>query len=340
MPKLTEKGQVVIVLTLIMLVALTIGIAISQRSINDVSTSSKTEQSSRAFSAAEAGIEKALAPGTTIPVEGLQVSLTTDNQSTAKVKSTGEMPVYTQALEYPPIGKAEFAHFWLAKPDDITPYYTQPNVYLFFGNGGLDPNSGFDENDKPAVEVNLITEDDTPGSSSRGTFISTRVYYDSDTIRARSNNFLYQGIAGAADFICSSSDSRLVINTSSSSNYPQPADREFYCRATINTMPNIGKKNANNQTITAEIPILLRVRILYSDKKQRLALSPITNPPLGNSCNIAAGDTKCSLPPQASIYTSIGVSGDTQRRIQLFQIKNVAPQFLDFAIFSNSNIQK
>src|SRR3989339_1641784 len=55
-----QAGQVILILILVMAVALAIGISVIQRSLSDISTSSKVEQSSRAFSAAEAGIEKAL----------------------------------------------------------------------------------------------------------------------------------------------------------------------------------------------------------------------------------------------------------------------------------------
>lgn len=53
-------GQVVLILVLITVVGLTIGLSLISRSITDVRISSQIEQSSRAFSAAEAGVESAL----------------------------------------------------------------------------------------------------------------------------------------------------------------------------------------------------------------------------------------------------------------------------------------
>ena len=53
-----ESGQIIIVLLLMMLVGLSIGLVVTQRSVTDVSVSTQSEQSQRAFSAAEAGIEK------------------------------------------------------------------------------------------------------------------------------------------------------------------------------------------------------------------------------------------------------------------------------------------
>lgn len=55
-----QEGQTLIILLLVMVVALAIGLSVATRSITDLRISTQTEQSSRAFSAAEAGIEEAL----------------------------------------------------------------------------------------------------------------------------------------------------------------------------------------------------------------------------------------------------------------------------------------
>src|SRR5258708_37498979 len=95
-----QNGQIVVVLVLVMLVALTIGLAITLRSVSDVTTSTQTEQSSRAFSAAEAGIERAIQAGPTGPQT---TSFTLDNQSSAQVVLSANLPRTNQALEYPPV---------------------------------------------------------------------------------------------------------------------------------------------------------------------------------------------------------------------------------------------
>jgi len=55
-----EKGQIGLIVILIMAVGLTIGLAIASQSVTDVSISETEEKSLRAFNAAEAGIEEAL----------------------------------------------------------------------------------------------------------------------------------------------------------------------------------------------------------------------------------------------------------------------------------------
>ena len=57
---MNKKGQILLALILVMTVALAIGLSVIQKSLVDVSTSTKVEQSSMAFSAAEAGIERSL----------------------------------------------------------------------------------------------------------------------------------------------------------------------------------------------------------------------------------------------------------------------------------------
>lgn len=319
--RVAEEGQILLTLVLVVLVSLTIGLSISQRAISNLSTSTKTEQSSRAFSAAEAGIEQALRTNAEV------ANLTLDNQSKATVSSTGLLPVYRQALEYPPISKADFGQIWLAKPQDLTPYYSQDTLTVFFGNAGEDYTS---DDTKPAIEINLVTQNGND-------YISTRYYFDSDLSRITGNNFIYPNqaldprhqyssdrcLSGAeATDSCAPGDP-FCINSSNSLSAPLPEDRRFLCKATISTKPNSPN----------EIPILVRFRLLYSNSKQRFAFKPVI-------AGCLTDDYICSLPPQAVIYTSIGTSGDTQRRIQTFQETTVVPQFIDYAIFSNGGINK
>jgi hypothetical protein len=55
-----NSGQIVVFVLLIMLLGLTVGLSITSRTLSDLKQSNITDQSARAFSAAEAGIEQAL----------------------------------------------------------------------------------------------------------------------------------------------------------------------------------------------------------------------------------------------------------------------------------------
>ncbi|MFH0863897.1 MAG: PilX N-terminal domain-containing pilus assembly protein, partial [Candidatus Gottesmanbacteria bacterium] len=55
-----QNGQILLIVLLVMVVGLTMGLSLATRSATDVKISSQLEHSSRAFAAAEAGIEAAL----------------------------------------------------------------------------------------------------------------------------------------------------------------------------------------------------------------------------------------------------------------------------------------
>lgn len=56
----TQKGQALVILLLILVVTMTVGLSVVSRTLTNVREASTTERSTRAFSAAEAGVELAL----------------------------------------------------------------------------------------------------------------------------------------------------------------------------------------------------------------------------------------------------------------------------------------
>lgn len=190
-----KKGQVILILILVMTVALAIGLSVIQRSLSDISTSTKVEQSSRAFSAAEAGIEKALRGDTS----GVNFA---DTASSAQVTVQGTLPGPGQALEYPPISKEEVAQVWLADPLNLNPFYTQSSIAIYWGVANS-------TSDKPAIEVTVVYLS--------GSFNTTKFYYDSDTSRTSFNRFTD----------ASSGCNNPAIPTTSGSN------RTFFCKTTL-----------------------------------------------------------------------------------------------------------
>lgn len=87
-----KSGQILIIVLLIVVVTLAVGLSVASRNITNLRTSTQTEQSQRAFSAAEGGVEDVLnqlstlkldtatvntAAGRDIPVTGLSGDITT-----------------------------------------------------------------------------------------------------------------------------------------------------------------------------------------------------------------------------------------------------------------------
>lgn len=182
-----QKGQVILILILVMTVALAIGLSVIQRSLSDISTSSKVEQSSRAFSAAEAGIEKALSGDS-----NLNVNFSTDNNSSAVVITNETIPAIPSALspkrqdpiECPPgdskLAKEEIAQIWLADPTSIN---NPPAEYYKPPTGELDVYWGNSAVDRAALEVTIVYYE-------AGEYKSRKWYLDHQAaIRATSNEF-------------------------------------------------------------------------------------------------------------------------------------------------------
>jgi len=62
-----QKGQILLIVVLVMVTALTVGLSVAARSITDTRTSQEASSSEKAFSAAEAGIESLIASSSAGP---------------------------------------------------------------------------------------------------------------------------------------------------------------------------------------------------------------------------------------------------------------------------------
>lgn len=234
------KGQITIILLLVTVIGLTVALSIVGRSTTELSTSTRTEQSTRAFSAAEAGIEQALSE--TLNFGNTGVATVPVGDSTARVESGGDLPGTGQPLEYPPIGKEEIAQFWLEdfRTGVTAVNFTCGSFNVYFGNcEGAGNCAAFA--DKPAVEVTTITQ---TGAS----YTAFKKFYDSDSGRLGQNRF---------EAVTCDSATPFSVNTSMS------AASKFYCQATV---------SGYSGTL-----ILTRVRLLYSNGKHKIALGRPTS---------------------------------------------------------------
>ena len=248
MNDMKQKGQVIIILLLIMLVALSLGIALTQRSVSDVTTATQAEQATRAYSAAEAGIQKALS--SPLPIGS---ALPLSNNSSVVVNSSGYMPYNgTYAgIEYPPIGREVTAQFWFVDPATALPtaFYTGSSVDVYYGNENT--------TDLPAVEVKFVV-------FKNNTFLSKNYYFDSSSSRttgANDNNFNYTTGCGT----------QILATGILGSN------RTFYCKQNVaitDPTDNTAPYDVCNSS-TACIPILARVRFFYINENHSLALAPV-----------------------------------------------------------------
>lgn len=312
MNKINQSGQIIVILLLVMLVVLSVVLAITQRSSLDLSSSTETEQSTKAYSAAEAGLEQALQRGNSDPLASPISSQTISlggNQSTATIQNSGLLPIPGSqiAIEYPPIGRESIAQFWLADSSNPSYNYNRSSYTIYFGNPSSlksydDALGDVAQNITPAIEVTTVTQT-TNGSSV--TYEPQKNYYDALSSRAVSNKFTTT-TTPSTSLTCGNQTVSTILKNSS----------DFLCKVTVNIV-NCGLSNC--------IPQLVRVRLLYANVNHKIALAPISG---------------ASLPPQVELYTSTGKSGQSQKTLQVFRIKEMLPPWLDFAIFSVNNIIK
>ncbi len=178
--KQKSSGQALLVILLIMAVALTIGLAVVSRSITDIRISQEQEESARAFSAAEAGLESLLATGSapgTIPVGGTEFTISTAETDLGNSQSF----IFREKVD---AGEAKTV--WLVghnadgNPDPTVAQCVPNNLRVFWGNEGTTRN---DEN-TPALEATVFYFDSVNGS------YETRKYTsDPNNGRAIANGF-------------------------------------------------------------------------------------------------------------------------------------------------------
>lgn len=180
-----QRGQALVVIVLIMAVVLTIALSVVSRTVSDINISTKEDDSSRAFSAAEAGVEQALLKDTPQTFAAEVGSTGSFNATISQLTSGGTafaVPILLSSGETAPV--------WLVEHDDATaeltcsaskPCFTGDELKVCWGA----PGTPSDISTTPALEVSVVyTESDTDFSTTK----IGRAAYDPHPTRA--NNFM------------------------------------------------------------------------------------------------------------------------------------------------------
>lgn len=163
-----QKGQAVLVVLLSLAVVLVVVMFTVSRSITDISLSTKEEDSLRAFSAAEAGIERALVIGDYNPGSFGDASFT---GSVTDFAAGLPFVVYPSSLK-----SGESAIFWLTRPNETG--FAGKFVKLCWGDEGTSINAT-----TPAVEFTVYY---TPTVNNLESLKIARATFDPTS---RANNF-------------------------------------------------------------------------------------------------------------------------------------------------------
>lgn len=172
-----SPGQTLLVILLIMAVALTIGLSVVSRSITDIRISQEQEESARAFSAAEAGLESLLSTGGAPGIVG-------DFKITTDTRNLGDSNTFIFPKE---IAAGDSQTVWLVghnsdgDPDPGVDQFSKPpadRLEIFWGNEGTPEN----QDDTPALEATIFYK-------SGDSFETIKYTSEPNSSRAASNNF-------------------------------------------------------------------------------------------------------------------------------------------------------
>ena len=177
-----QRGQILLIVVLVMVTTLTIGLSVAARSITNTKSSQEAANSEKAFSAAEAGIEKSLTSNSAVTG-----SFSNNSSYSTTIVTVGgvEFPMNNGA----PILKDEPTDLWLS----TYPGYTAQrsgNVTIFWGKSSDSCNANEARNTMAALEIIVL-------SGSANNPVATRYGVDPCAARRLTNKFQNIGAGGA-----------------------------------------------------------------------------------------------------------------------------------------------
>ncbi len=171
-----QKGQALLIIVLVMVVALTVGLSVASRTITNLRNTRDQANSQKALSAAEAGVEQAIKNNAGVAGSFTGKSGSTTYSTTVNAVN-GTVPFLLNGKNVVP--KNDAIYVW------VTPYSANPanlwqnpwsgNLTIYWGNSSGDCNNA-------AVEISVI-------SGSQAAPVLTRYTADPCLARRGSNNF-------------------------------------------------------------------------------------------------------------------------------------------------------
>ena len=294
------SGQALLLVLLVLAVVLTLVLSVVSRSITDVSLTTRDEESLRAFSAAEAGVERMI-------VGGGGSGVLNDESSYEGVIGYGRG---TKSLNFPEIESGESITIWFVEHDEVTGNLTCDDV----DNDGIDDdcyggwefNVCWGNNDSttaPAIEVSYYydTNNGNPSSALTGDFSGVKVARAAYDSLSRDNSF-----SKPAETAC------------------DPIDNVTYKFRTgdDSITTHLGDALASCTGIPGCL-LFAKVKMFYNDVPHGVGV--IVDEP---------------LPSQGRSIESTGSSGDATAKIKAFQSYNEPLDIFESALFSKSALVK
>ena len=320
LPRQTQSGQALLVILLSMAVILTLVLSVASSSITDVTVTTFEEDALRAFSAAEAGVEKALLSG--VGSGGsVQVDPTSDPNLT--YTSTISNPAAGQDFAYPgELNAGESATFWFVERNNS-------GNFICAGNCSSGPNLQrlcfgvhspfYSAGEVPAVVLSVYYDWNT-AANTIGNLVSSQDFthlkvarrgYDPVAARLPSNNF-----TNAQTSTCTIGGTNFGYRVNPALMLFSDMGIPINCRNTDGCL------------------IMAKVKVLYND-------STLSDDPIIQRERVAISKPSAGgLPAQGNQIESVGSAGDSTRKVNVFQAYPEPPGIFDSALFSSSDISK
>ena len=305
----SQRGQVLIVAILILLVVSFIILATASRTITDIKISETSDESQRAFFAAETGVEEAMEQIRQGVVTAASGTKTLPNQSdyAYSVSPSGSADA-ALLLPSPLTSDIQTFQVYLANRDDPataaneldTGNYAGAYVCLQWGNPAAAT---------PAIEATVVYKRTVAGVD---TVVSTRFAIDPDATRIASNNFapVSAGAPSCPTAIVASENNLGIDRTFA-----------FAHKLELNSvvLPSIASCGAG-----APCVYYLRMRLLYSQSEPQYV-------------GVSQHGAGFTFPPQGYKISSTGNAGGATgatRKMEIFRFYESLPSVFDFALFN------
>ncbi len=313
LPNGKEKlsGQALLIVLLGMTVVLTVVLSVVSRTVTDISITTYEEEAQRAFDAAEAGVEEALLTGVG---SGGPITIDSNTQTTFDTSLGTPSSANDEFVNPTDIFSGESATFWFVSRDpssgDLTcaggPCLKARALEFCWGAEGTDSNSS----ETPAIEISLFYDDsgNPPLGVSSNNYSAVKVarkVFDPNSGRTTSNSF------------------------ESANSCNRTIDGQDFAFSTRRIRFGTAADEFDISCTTVDGCLLMvKARMFYNDSKTQ---------PIGLWVNPRSGS---SLPAQGTLIESVGSSGGSTRKVNVFESFPEAPLIFDCAIFSFHDLSK
>lgn len=316
----SQKGQILIVFLLVLVVGLAIALSIASRSVTDVRQTTTSDESNRAYFAAEAGVENALKKieDGTITASTIGSGADTSAGLDLNVTNRSSAEVTVKNLSVP--SGVVFEYPSRLNKDDVAQINLMPDFYdLATAGDPLSTGKGIRSTDSidiywdetgsaanSAIEVSIVTCDASPCTSA-STFSIRKMVFDAFAA-THGNNF------------CSGAVTLGGAQPTNLGNTPNFKHRvQIQLNSTVS--PLNGFNCTGNDTVGAgQRPVLARIRLLYA-----------------SSILLAVGNASGRLPNQGYQVESLGkVGSGVARKLLVNRLYPALPSVFDYVLYNGS----